>query len=225
MTATKDQATVHARVLRVIADLPAIGKDSELSAPGMKFKYRGIEDVMRVLRPLLAEHGVHLVPAHRVVDDQRWETTQGNRSTRHRHVTLETTWTVWGADGDSFEAVTVSEGKDSADKALNKAMTASLKYAVLQVFAVADGDDDDDGDGDPSVYHHDDVRSAPTPLNELVGLKGELQRRGLYDDVRAWALQEGVDLSSATPDEDVQRVLDHARSLLSVPVDSPPEPA
>lgn len=224
MTATKDQPTsVHARVLRVIADLPAIGKDSELSAPGMKFKYRGIEDVIRVLRPLLAEHGVHLVPAHRVVDDQRWETTQGNRSTRHRHVTLETTWTVWGADGDSFEAVTVSEGKDSADKALNKAMTASLKYAVLQVFAVADGDDD--GDGDPSVYHHGDVRSVPTPLNELVGLKGELQRRGLYDDVRAWALQEGVDLSSATPDEDVQRVLDHARSLLSVPVDSPPEPA
>lgn len=223
MTATKDQATVHARVLRVIADLPAIGKDSELSAPGMKFKYRGIEDVMRVLRPLLAEHGVHLVPDHRVVDDQRWETTQGNRSTRHRHVTLETTWTVWGADGDSFEAVTVSEGKDSADKALNKAMTAALKYAVLQVFAVADGEDD--GEDDPSVYHHDDVRSAPTPLNELVGLKGELQRRGLYDDVRAWALQEGVDLSSATPDEDVQRVLDHARSLLSEPVDSPPEPA
>lgn len=102
-------------------------------------------------------------------------------------------------------------------------MTASLKYAVLQVFAVADGDDD--GDGYPSVYHHGDVRSVPTPLNELVGLKGELQRRGLYDDVRAWALQEGVDLSSATPDEDVQRVLDHARSLLSVPVDSPPEPA
>ncbi len=223
MTATKDQATVHARVLRVIADLPAIGKDSELSAPGMKFKYRGIEDVMRVLRPLLAEHGVHLVPAHRVVDDQRWETTQGNRSTRHRHVTLETTWTVWGADGDSFEAVTVSEGKDSADKALNKAMTASLKYAVLQVFAVADGDDD--GDGDPSVYHHDDVRSAPTPLNELVGLKGELQRRGLYDDVRAWALQEGVDLSSATPDEDVQRVLDHARSLLRCFLHASPEPA
>ena len=133
MTATKDQPTsVHARVLRVVADLPAIGKDSLNCPPRHEVQVPGIEDVIRVLRPLLAEHGVHLVPAHRVVDDQRWETTQGNRSTRHRHVTLETTWTVWGADGDSFEAVTVSEGKDSADKALNKAMTASLKYAVLQ---------------------------------------------------------------------------------------------
>jgi hypothetical protein len=53
-------------------------------------------------------------------------------------------YTFYASDGSSIRAVVVGEASDSADKSSNKAMSAALKYALLQIFCVPTESDDAD---------------------------------------------------------------------------------
>ena len=48
-----------------------------------------------------------------------------------------------GPDGDSVDVVTLGEGIDTADKASNKAMSAAMKYALIELFSVPTQDVED----------------------------------------------------------------------------------
>jgi hypothetical protein len=210
--------TIHERITDIIADLPAVGKDRQMTTPGMRYDYRGIEDVVAAVKPLLAMHGVHVAADHTIAADDAYEAASNNKVTRWRHITLTSTFTFYGLAGDSFTVSTIGEGKDSADKAANKAMTAAWKYALLQAFAIADGDDPDHVA--PPVERATATPPAPverTPLDELLDLKPRLSAAGEYDNVKVWAAQAGIDLSRATPAEQVGKVVAYARSLLGDP--------
>jgi hypothetical protein len=207
---------IHTRIANIIADLPGIGKDSRMQGGGQSYSYRGIDDIMPHIKGLFAKHGVHMAPHFTTISDDTYEVERNGRTTRWRHVTVAGGYTFYGADGSHFTATTIGEGKDSADKAYNKAMTAALKYCLMQTLAIADGDD-------PDAYYPDDAPEprivstkpqAPSALNELFALRDSLKAHGVYDDVVAFAANAQIPLNPQTPDADVQRVLDHARSVL-----------
>jgi hypothetical protein len=209
--------TIHERIAAIIADLPGIGKDSRMQGGGQSYSYRGIDDIMPHIKTLFSKHGVHTAPTFTVVSDDTYSVEKNGRTTRWRHVTLSGAFTFYAADGSSFTATTIGEGKDSADKAFNKAMTASLKYALIQTLAIADGDD-------PDAYYPDDSpvenqraaapEAQPTSLQKLIGIRDELKAAGLYDQVVAHAADQGVDLLPGTPDAQVATVYEFAVSLL-----------
>jgi hypothetical protein len=123
--------SIHQRMLSIIEELPAIGKTQRNAQQG--FMFRGHDDVMNELTPLLAKHGVFFVP--RVLErltDQR-KTTRGGVM---YEVNLHVEYTFYGANGDSFRASAWGEGTDSGDKSTNKAMTMALKNVVAQSFAI-----------------------------------------------------------------------------------------
>jgi hypothetical protein len=206
-------SNIHSRITSIIADLPAIGKDSEISGGGQRYKYRGIDDIMPSIKGLLAKHGVHLAPTFSVIDDQSWEVARDRGgSTRWRHVTISGTYRFYGAEGDYVEVTTIGEGKDSADKAFNKAMTAALKYALIQTFAIADGEDPD-VERPESPGHH---RAAPpSALSDLIGMRDALKAAGKYDEVVAFAAEQGAELRPGTPDDAILPVLAFARQQLA----------
>ena len=168
--------------------------------PGMKFKYRGIEDVMRVLthcwpsmayicprppgrgRPAVGDDpGQPVDPAPaRHPGNHMDRVGRRRRLVRGRHRV--------GRQGLGRQGV--EQGDDCLP-----ASTPCCKCSPWP-------DGDDDGDSDPSVYHHGDVRSVPTPLNELVGLKGELQRRGLLRRRPGLGAARGRRPVVGDPDED-----------------------
>ena len=204
---------VHSRITAVISDLPAIGKDSEISGGGQRYKYRGIDDIMPSIKGLLAKHGLHLAPTFSVIDDQSWEVARDRGgSTRWRHVTISGTFRFYGLDGDFIEVTTIGEGKDSADKAFNKAMTAALKYALIQTFAIADGEDPDHerpetpGRAEPA---------AASNLSALIAMRDALKQADKYDEVVAFAADMGVRLAPGTPDDEIMPVLAFARGKLA----------
>jgi len=134
MTATTDtdDRTVYQRVLAILDELPAIGKDQRNEQ--QKFMYRGHDDVMAALNPLLGKHGVFMVP--RVIDRVATDTrTTGKGSTMYE-VNLHVEYTFTGRGGDSFVASAWGEGTDMGDKATNKAMTMAFKNVIAQVFAL-----------------------------------------------------------------------------------------
>jgi hypothetical protein len=117
---------------KILAELPAIGKNQENTQQG--FRFRGHDDVMKELNPLLGKYGVVVVPNVR-------ERLTSQRTTRQNTVMFEVNllvgYTFYGPGGDSIVASVWGEGTDSGDKATNKAMTMAFKNVLAQVFAVS----------------------------------------------------------------------------------------
>ena len=126
------EQSVYERMIAIIDELPAIGKTQQNTQ--QNFMFRGHDDVMNALNPLLAKHGVLIVPdvLERIVG-----TRQTSRGSTMYEVNLHVRFTFYGAGGDSFTASGWGEGTDMGDKATSKAMTMAIKYVIAQAFALA----------------------------------------------------------------------------------------
>lgn len=122
---------IYESITAIMQEIPAIGKEKKNQQQG--FKYRGIDDVMNALQPILAKHKVFVVPE--VLEQQREERVTGKGSTL-LYSLMKIKYTFYAEDGTSIYAVVIGEGMDSGDKASNKAMAIALKYAFFQVFCI-----------------------------------------------------------------------------------------
>jgi hypothetical protein len=127
-----DNRTIHERMVAILGELPAIGKDQENTQ--QNFHFRGHDDILNALNPLLAKHGVFIVPnvLERVVALR----TTGNNKSMYE-VNLHVEFTFYGLDGSSIVATTWGEGTDMGDKATNKAMTMAFKNVLNQSFSIS----------------------------------------------------------------------------------------
>lgn len=118
-----------------------IAKDSRNQA--QNFMFRGIDAVYNTLSPLLAEHGLCILP--RVIA-RVCEERINAKGTALFYVTVEAEFDLVSAeDGSKHTIKTFGEAMDSGDKATNKAMSAAYKYACFQAFAIpTEGDNDAD---------------------------------------------------------------------------------
>lgn len=123
------------------AESGGISKDRKNQAQG--YNFRGIDDVYNALSPLLAKHGLVIIPRHltRTCDEQT-----NAKGTLLFYVKVESEYDiVSAADGSVHTARSFGEAMDSGDKATNKAMSASYKYMAMQLFAIpTEGDNDAD---------------------------------------------------------------------------------
>ena len=110
---------------------------------GSGYNFRGIDDVYNAVSPLLAAHGLCILP--RVLSRECVERTSKNGGALF-YVTVEAEFDFVSAeDGSKHTVKTFGEAMDSGDKATNKAMSAAYKYAAFQAFAIpTEGDNDAD---------------------------------------------------------------------------------
>jgi len=161
MSTSMDSYTIHQRIGFIVAKMPAIGKTQRNEQ--QKFMYRGHDDVMNALNPLLSEYGVFFVP--RVLEritDQRQTRSGGVMY----EVNLLVEYTFYGPLGDSFTASAWGEGTDSGDKSTNKAMTMALKNVLAQTFAVTTEEHsllDTDRNSDEQTSGRASATPAPAP--------------------------------------------------------------
>ena len=122
---------IYESIIGVMSELGAIGKDRRNQQQG--FAYRGIDDVMNNIQPLLCKHKIFIVPE--VLEQTREERTN-SKGTTLLYSILKVRFNFIADDGSSVSAVTIGEGMDSGDKASNKAMSVAFKYACFQVFCI-----------------------------------------------------------------------------------------
>ena len=144
--AMKTPEMIYTLIPAIMADISAIGKDKKNVQQG--FKFRGIDDVMNVMKPILAKHQVFVVPE--VLEQTREESKTRNGSELHYSL-LRIRFRFFAPDGSFVEAVTLGEGMDSGDKASNKAMSIAFKYALFQVFCIPTEEMDDPDAEDPTT--------------------------------------------------------------------------
>jgi hypothetical protein len=149
--------TVYQKIAAVQAALARVGisKSRKNQTPGQNYNFRGIDEVYNTLAPMMAEHGLCVLP--RIVGHSltaRGETRNGN-TIWSAIVTAEFDF-VSADDGSIHVVRTMGEAMDSSDKATNKAMSAAYKYAALMTFAIpTEGDNDADA-------HTPEVVAAPS---------------------------------------------------------------
>lgn len=127
----EEKKMIHSAINGIMSDIGYIGKDRQNLQ--QKFMFRGIDQVMNTLKPLLAKHGVFIVPE--VLNMQR-EERQTERGGHLMYSILTIKHHFVATDGSEVCTTTVGEGMDSGDKASNKAMSIAFKYACFQIFCI-----------------------------------------------------------------------------------------
>lgn len=141
--AMSDTKQVYGAIVAVAAEMASQGISKSRSNQAQGFKFRGIDDVLNALSPVMARHKLCMLP--RVLRREVVERTNA-KGTALLYVTLEVQFDLVSAvDGSCHTITTVGEAMDSGDKATNKAMSAAYKYAAIQAFAIpTEGDNDAD---------------------------------------------------------------------------------
>ncbi len=122
---------IYKKIPAIMAEVGAIEKSRK--GDGINYKFRGIDDIYFVLQPLLSKHGVFYCP--NVIDQKREEraTKSGGIAT---YTILLVEYRFYAEDESSVKITVVGEAMDTSDKSSNKAMSAALKVATLQLFCI-----------------------------------------------------------------------------------------
>lgn len=176
---------IYQAMAEILAEIPSIGKDNKNKEQG--FKYRGIDDVYNALHPLLAKHKVFMAPTvlSRASEDRT--TAKGGAM---QCVTLSVEYRFFHADGSSISCTVMGEGRDTSDKATNKAMAVAHKYALLQTFCIPTediGQDDPDAETPEPVQPRQDARpqvmSGPVDFDKV---RAELARMTTEEELQEY---------------------------------------
>jgi len=153
---------VYKAINAVQADLCAEGITKNRRNQAQSYNFRGIDDVYNALSPLLAKHGLCILP--RILARTCDERTTKNGGSMF-YITVEAEFDfVAASDGSKHVVRTFGEAMDSADKATNKAMSAAYKYAAFQAFAIPTEGDNDADAHTPQVTAKATPKAAPKPI-------------------------------------------------------------
>lgn len=155
--------TVYQKIAVVQAELAKVGisKSRQNQAPGQNYNFRGIDEVYNTLAPLMANHGLCILP--RIVEHSLNERGKTKNGAAIFSAVVTAEFDFVSADDGSIHVVrTMGEAMDSSDKATNKAMSAAYKYAALMTFAIPTEGDNDADAHTPEVV----ATERPLPLSD-----------------------------------------------------------
>lgn len=176
---------VYRAINAVQADLAkeGIGKDRKNDQQG--YKFRGIDDVYNALAPMLARHGLCILP--RCTERTCVERTNA-KGTALFYVTVRAEFDfVCAEDGSKHTVTTYGEAMDSGDKATNKAMSAAYKYAAMQAFSIPT-----EGDNDADATTHEVAAKPKRDSGSPTGIAFE----SLSADWQAWVTDFARDVDN-----------------------------
>ncbi len=130
---------IYGLIPLVMKSIGVIGKGRKNQAQG--YQFRGIDDIYNATQSALIEHGVFVVP--QIVECEREDRQTRDGKGTLIYTRMKVSHTFYGPDGSNVVAVTAGEAMDSGDKSSNKAMSAAMKYALIEVFCIpTEGDND-----------------------------------------------------------------------------------
>lgn len=127
---------IYKKMNDVMKEIGPVSKDQKNQAQG--FKFRGIDQFINALHPALVRHGVFMTPRCTHESHETKEVTRSNGKTgvdKYTYIQME--YDFFAEDGSKVTVGPIpAEGLDSGDKSTNKALSAALKYALIQTFSV-----------------------------------------------------------------------------------------
>lgn len=136
----------------VMTDVRALSKGQRTDS-GTRFNFRGVDDVMNAVGPVLRAHGVSVVPTAVTHQPENYSTKSG---TAMRNVTVIVSYAIHGPAGDTMPGAAAGEASDAGDKATPKAMSVAFRTFLLQSLCLPTDE------RDPDMEQHERA-AEPTP--------------------------------------------------------------
>lgn len=131
-------ANIHIALSAVMAEIDGVVVQKKKSE-GLNYAFASIDDMIAVIRPALTKHGIVVYPSG--VSDMTRTVEPNAKGTPMTNVSALFTFTFAHGESDTYAYAQVpGEGRDSSDKAHNKALTAAYKYALKQTLMIETGD-------------------------------------------------------------------------------------
>lgn len=180
---------IYKKMSDVMKEIGHVGKDQKNVTQG--FKFRGIDQFVNALHPALNKHGVFMAPrATSYTQELKNVVRSSGKDGVDKHVAIMMEYDFFAEDGSKVTVGPIpAEGLDSGDKATNKALSAALKYALIQTFSIPT-EDMAEGDLDTPVIG----LPKSTPTTSLSALP-----RVTVTASSAKAVVADVDASPANP--------------------------
>lgn len=139
---TESHGQIYGSMMAICQELGSI-KRGQKSPQGWMF--RGIDDIMNALHPLLAKNGVIILPQ---MEEHKLKSIKLSNGTPAIHCRIKVTYRFVACDGSEVSTTVCNEGINNTDKATNTAMSYAFKYAIMQMFSIptqdiAEGDSED----------------------------------------------------------------------------------
>jgi hypothetical protein len=151
---------VYMAIQEVAAKMAVTGIGKTRTNAEQKFKFRGIDETLNALAPVLSEVGLVILPRILTRTLVERQTRSGNPLFS---VVVEAEFDFVSAeDGSTHTIRTFGEAMDTGDKATNKAMSIAYKYAAFLAFCIPV-----EGMGEDADTHTHDV--APAAVPEPIG--------------------------------------------------------
>ncbi len=127
---------IYKKMSQVMKEIGPVTKDQKNVAQG--FKFRGIDQFVNALHPALVRNGVFMSPECVKESHELKEVVRSNgKAGVDKHVSILMNYHFYAEDGSKVTIGPIpAEGLDSGDKATNKALSAALKYALIQTFSI-----------------------------------------------------------------------------------------
>ncbi len=125
---------VYSAIAAVAAQMAKDGISKSRTNAQQGFKFRGIDETLNALAPVLSEHGLVVLP--RMLSRELTERQSRNGGVLFSVVVDAEFDFVAVEDGSKHTVKTYGEAMDSGDKATNKAMSIAYKYAAFLAFCI-----------------------------------------------------------------------------------------
>jgi hypothetical protein len=195
---------VYAAINAVQFDLSKSGISKDSTNTFDNYKFRGIDAVYNALSPLLAKHGLCILPR---MLTRTCEERVSQKGGALFYVTIEAEFDFVAAeDGSKHTVRTFGEAMDRGDKATNKAMSAAYKYAAFQAFAIPT-----EGDNDADAVTHEVAHKVSSTEEAWKRLQPESQDRMRKAAAKVIACPSASSMVDVIDSEDLDQ--DHKAGL------------
>lgn len=179
--AEKAIETATQRMIKVMQEVRELNKNQRNREQG--FKFRGIDDLMNILGPVLRTHELIISLVVNEVTRDEYTTKSGSHMNR---TIVEVSYEFTAPDGSMWRTDGVGEGADVGDKSTSKALSMAMKYALLQALCLPTDDTDPDAinPADDSVPEAHSAKVTESALEDKVAEA----KQALLD----WASQNDV---------------------------------
>lgn len=135
------------RMLNATNEIQTVAKNLSVQvSKDNTYKAVGERDVLDAVKPIEFKHGIYSYPVKRtILNNEVIESETKYGLKKQIHYLIETVYRFVNVDdsNDFIETISYSDGIDTGDKAMGKAMTYGDKYALMKAYKIITGEDPD----------------------------------------------------------------------------------
>jgi hypothetical protein len=216
---------LHQRLLLVMQDVSYVQKDTKVQAGRGSYSAVSHDAVTAKVRPALLKHGVvvtaDVIEAH---EEQLTVTRKGQGGSSYDQVVyrasvrMAVTFTNADAPDQSLVVHHHGTGEDQGDKAIGKAESYAVKYALLKTLMLETGDDTDK---DASIQREAQRSHGPQPNDVLAAFQTAQAATSRDEAMEVLTKAAGLKCTkpSDVPAARRKLVIDSLHELAGIPVE------